>query len=211
MPVDLEEMFAPGQVAVLVMEVQRGTVGDLSLLPDLRRAADESGALDRIRELLVAARQVGVPIVHCTVGPALVPGAPPNYPGGAALAKRRAARGEADPPETSEPVPEIGAEPTDMVMERHHGISPFSGTELDAALRSMGTRTVIACGVSLNVGVIGLTIEAVNLGYRVAVVTDAVAGVPVDYGKAVLANTFPFIATRVTADDVRTAWSKEDR
>ena len=72
------------------------------------------------------------------------------------------------------------------MISRHHGVSPFSGTELDAVLRRLGVRSIVACGVSLNVGILGLTIEAVSLGYRVAVATDAVAGVPVEYGRAVL-------------------------
>ena len=38
-------------------------------------------------------------------------------------------------------------------------ISPFHGTELDAILRNLGVRTVVATGVSVNVGVLGMTIE----------------------------------------------------
>jgi nicotinamidase-related amidase len=210
-PVDLNEMFAPSQTAVLTMEVQRNIVGDLSSLPALREAVEEAGALAGIHDLLAAARGAGVPIVHCTVGPPIVPGAAPNYPGAAAIAKRRAASGTSEGPEAAELVPEIGAELTDLVVQRHHGISPFTGTELDAVLRRLGTRTVVACGVSLNVGIIGLSLEAVSLGYRVAVAIDAVAGVPVDYGKAVLENTFPFIATRVSVQDLRSVWGNASR
>jgi nicotinamidase-related amidase len=66
--------------------------------------------------------------------------------------------------------------------------------------------TVVATGVSVNLGVLGLAIEAVNLGYRVAVVTDAVAGVPREYGRAVIDNTIALLATRVAVDDVIAAW-----
>ena len=41
--------------------------------------------------------------------------------------------------------------------------------------------TVVAIGVSLNVGVLGLVLSAVDLGYQVVVPTDAVAGVPEAY------------------------------
>ena len=54
--------------------------------------------------------------------------------------------------------------------------------------------------------VLGLAIEAVNLGYRVAVVTDAVAGVPREYGRAVIDNTIALLATRVAVDDVIASW-----
>jgi nicotinamidase-related amidase len=204
MPIDLSEMLSPRAAAVLTMEVQGNTVGDLTSLPELRKAVEEEGMLNRIRELLIAARRGGVPVVHCTVGPDFVAGIPPNYPGAAAIAKRTA--GAAPRPGATDPVPDIGVAPQDLVMRRRHGISPFTGTDLDALLRRLGVRTIVACGVSLNVGILGLTIEAVGLGYRVAVVTDAVAGVPVEYGRAVIQNSLPFIATRLTVADVAAVW-----
>jgi nicotinamidase-related amidase len=204
MPVDLSEMLSPGATAVVTMEVQRSTVGDLTSLPDLRRAVEEAGVLEHIRDLLAAARRAGVPVIHCTVGPDFVPGIPANYPGAAAIAKRTA--GSPPRPGAADPVVDIGPAPDDLLMHRRHGISPFTGTDLDALLRRLGVRTVVACGVSLNVGILGLSIEAVSLGYRVAVVTDAVAGVPLEYGQAVIQNSLPFIATRLTASDVAAVW-----
>ncbi len=64
----------------------------------------------------------------------------------------------------------------------------------------------MATGVSVNLGVLGLAIEAVNLGYRVVVPRDTVAGIPPAYADAVLDNTFPLIATLTTVDDLVTAW-----
>jgi nicotinamidase-related amidase len=205
MPIDLSEMLEPASTAVVTMEVQRSTVGDLTSLPDLRHAAEDEGVLPRIKTLLVSARQAGVRVVHCTVGSSQVPGIAPNYPGAAAIAKRTG--GAAPDPGAADPVPGIGPAPGDLVMSRHHGVSPFTGTDLDALLRRLGVRTLVACGVSLNVGILGLTIEAVGLGYRVAVATDAVVGVPVEYGRAVIENSLPFIATRLTVSQLATVWT----
>ena len=44
-------------------------------------------------------------------------------------------------------------------------------------------------GVSVNLGVLGLCVEAVNLGYQVVVATDTVVGVPIDYGETWLLQT----------------------
>ncbi|MBX6768842.1 MAG: isochorismatase family protein, partial [Actinomadura rubrobrunea] len=77
---------------------------------------------------------------------------------------------------------------------------------LDQTLRSLGVRTVVALGVSLNLGIPGLCLEAVNLGYRVVVVTDAVAGAPADYGDAVMARTVALLAARATSTDLAAAW-----
>ena len=52
-----------------------------------------------------------------------------------------------------------------------------------------------------------LVITAVNLGYKVVLPTDAVAGVPREYGDAVLANTMNVLATLTTTDAVTDIWA----
>jgi nicotinamidase-related amidase len=79
-------------------------------------------------------------------------------------------------------------------------VSPFTGTSLDATLRNLGVKVVVVTGVSVNLGVLGCCIEAVNLGYQVAVPTDAVAGVPADYAASVVATTLSLVATLTTVD-----------
>jgi nicotinamidase-related amidase len=103
-------------------------------------------------------------------------------------------------------IAELGPEPSDLVSARLHGVSPFTGTSLDTWLRNLGVRTVVATGVSVNLGVLGLAIEAVNLGYGVVVPRDAVAGLPQEYADAVLDNTFPLISTVTTVDSLIEAW-----
>ena len=71
-------------------------------------------------------------------------------------------------------------------------------------------RTVVATGVSVNLGVLGLAIEACNLGYQVVVPRDAVAGLPDEYAEAVLDNTFPLISTLTTTDALVGAWADAD-
>jgi nicotinamidase-related amidase len=100
----------------------------------------------------------------------------------------------------------LGPEPSDLISTRLHGVSPFTGTALDTWLRSLGVRTVVATGVSVNLGVLGLAIEAVNLGYSVVVPRDTVAGLPADYADAVLDQTFPLIAAVTTVDGLLEAW-----
>ena len=105
-------------------------------------------------------------------------------------------------------VDELGPEPGDLISPRYHGISPFSGTSLDAWLRNLGVTTVVATGVSVNLGVVGMCIEAANLGYRIVVPVDAVAGFPRDYVEAMLEHTIALVATRSTVDQVVAAWSR---
>jgi nicotinamidase-related amidase len=107
---------------------------------------------------------------------------------------------------SAELLADLGPESGDLVSTRFHGVSPFIGTSLDPWLRSLGIHTVVATGVSVNLGVLGLAIEAVNFGYRVVVPRDTVAGVPADYANALLSNTFPLISTLTTTDDLLKAW-----
>ena len=104
-------------------------------------------------------------------------------------------------------VPELEAEPGDLVSHRAHGVSPFVGTSLDPTLRALGVSTVVATGVSLNLGIVGLAIEAVDLGYHVVVVSDAVCGVPPEYAEAVARHTLALVAKLATTDDVVVAFS----
>ncbi|MGH9017224.1 MAG: isochorismatase family protein, partial [Acidimicrobiales bacterium] len=79
---------------------------------------------------------------------------------------------------------------------------PFVGTSLDPTLRALGVSTVVATGVSLNLGIIGLAVEAVDLGYRVVVATDAVAGIPSSFADDVLRHTIGLVATLAPVDAI---------
>jgi nicotinamidase-related amidase len=104
-------------------------------------------------------------------------------------------------------LPELGPEPTDVVLYRWHGIGPMGGTDLDAILRNLGVSTIVAVGVSLNIAIPNLVMDAVNAAYRVVLPRDAVAGFPAEYGDAVIANTLSLLATITTTADLLRAWT----
>ncbi len=204
MPTTLADLVGDGQACVVTMELQRGVVGDLSSFPELAAAVADGGVLAATIELLEVARQVGTPVVHCTAGfRADRAGSMTNAPLLSAVAHMPDHLIEGTP--AVDLVPGLGPEPGDIVSHRRHGVAPFSGTSLDATLRALGVTTVIATGVSLNVAVIGLVIEAVDLGYHVVVATDAVAGIPADYAQAVVRHTLPLLATMATVKEITAA------
>jgi nicotinamidase-related amidase len=193
-------------VAVLVMEMQRGVVGDLTKFPDLVAACERHDVVTNTARLLHTARAAGIPVIHCTAAfrPDRAGSHTANCPFIVSLLK--------DPEHMLEgtAAAEVLAElrdPADLESRRYHGFSPFTGTSLDMTLRSLGISSVVAAGVSLNLGIPGLALEAVNLGYRVTVVTDAVAGIPEEYAQAVLKNTISLLASRATAADLIEAWT----
>ena len=205
MPVDLQALLEPTRAALLMMECQEGIVGDGARLGALGEAVARHGTIAQIARVLAAARRVRVPVVHCTMAR--------RPDGGGAVANcllLAAARKGGAPLTPGSPqqavVAPLAPVESEYVVSRFHGVTPFHGTELDQLLRNLGVRTVIATGVSVNVGVLGLTFEAVNAGYQVVIPREAVTGTPDEYVAAVLQHTLRLLATVTTVDEVVGAW-----
>jgi nicotinamidase-related amidase len=206
MPVALAELVDPGHTALVLQEVQRGVVGEPSVLPALAAEAERVELVDHCAALARAARSLAVPVVHCT--------AETRSDRKGANRNARLFRGVEKAPFTLEPgsdavqpPAEIGVDPGDLVLPRLHGIGPMTGTQLDPVLRNLGVRTIVGVGVSLNIGMLNLAFDGVNRGYQVVIPRDAVAGVPADYAEAVLANTMHLVATVTTTAEVLAAWA----
>jgi nicotinamidase-related amidase len=188
-------------VAALTMEFQRGVMGDLASFPELAQAATAQDIVANAARMLDALRTADVPIVHCTAQfRADRAGTFFNTPLHTTLLRRPEHLLEGTP--ATEVVPDLRAQPTDYVSARRHGVAPFTGTPLYATLEGLGARVLVVCGVSLNLGIPGLCVEAVNLGYQVVVATDAVVGVPIDYGESVLRTSVSLVAALHTVDEI---------
>jgi nicotinamidase-related amidase len=103
--------------------------------------------------------------------------------------------------------PELGPRPEDIECRRIHGLTPFTGTELDAILRNLGVTTIVPVGVSVNEALLGLCMSAADLGYRIALPTDAIAGVPREYADQVVRHTLSLLANVTTTERIREAWA----
>lgn len=205
----LRSILDPSTTAVLTMELQEGVVGSAVALPALAEEVRRTGTLENVRRLCASARDAGARVVHCTIerrsdgaGGAM------NCRLLAATARSARQRGgdglAAGAPGTA--LVDGLHDDRDIVVSRIHGLTPFTSTSLDQVLRNLGVRTVIATGVSLNIGVLGMVLSAVDLGYQVVVPRDAVVGIPRDYADAVVENTLSLLATVVPTDDVVAAW-----
>ncbi len=205
MPLDLRELVAPGHTALVLQEVQKGVVGEHSALPALAESAAAVGVVDHCAQLAAAARKIGIPVVHCTaVTRDDMLGA--NRNARLFLGVRKSPVMLSPGSEAVEPPDEIGLEPGDLLLPRHHGIGPMSGTETDPILRNLGVTTIVGVGVSLNIGMQNFAFDAVNLGYQFVMPRDAVAGVPPEYGEAVLQHTLSLLVTLTTTAEVISVW-----
>ncbi|MDW5610770.1 MULTISPECIES: cysteine hydrolase [Mycolicibacterium] len=203
MRIPLAELVAPGHTAVVTQECQGAVVGPHAGLAAL---ADEARreALPNIARLLPVARAAGASVVHCLVQ-RRADGRGANH--NAKIFAIGATGVDITPGRPgTQLVPEIDPQPTDLVLYRWHGLGPMGGTDLDAVLRNLDVRTIVAVGVSVNVAITNLVMDAVNVGYRVVVPRDAVAGIPADYAAAVIDNTLSLLATVTTTDELLDAW-----
>ena len=206
MVVALAELVAPAHTALVLQEMQEGVVGEASALPELAAEVARVGLVDTCARLAHAARAAGVQVVHCTAeNRADFRGA--NHNGRLFHAVRRAPVQLLPGSFAAQPVAAIGVHPDDLVLPRGHGLSPMLGTHLDVTLRNCGITTIVAIGISLNIALTNLALDAVNLGYQVVIPRDGTVAVPPEYGEQVLAHTLGMVTTVTTADDVLAAWS----
>jgi nicotinamidase-related amidase len=204
-PLDLAALVGPGHSALVLQEVQQGVVGERSVLPALAAEAARVGLVEHCAALARAARSIGVPVVHCT--------AETRSDRKGANRNARLFHGIEKSHSRIEPgtdavlpPPEIGLDPGDILLPRIHGVGPMTGTQLDPVLRNLGATTIVGVGVSLNIGMLNLAFDGVNRGYQVVIPRDAVAGVPADYGDAVVANTLHLVATVTTTAEILAVW-----
>ncbi len=206
----LRSLVEPATTAVLTMELQEGVVGREALMPALVDEVERTDMLGVVRRVCDAARAVGARVVHCTVV------SRPDGAGGTtncrifALTDRMRREQGSTPTDLGSPGAELVAgleDPRDIVVPRLHGMTPFPSTSLDQILRNLGVKTVVATGVSINLGVFGMVLGALDLGYQVVLVRDAVAGVPVEYAEAVIEHSLSLVSTVVTSAELLAVWA----
>jgi nicotinamidase-related amidase len=199
----LADQVNPAHTAIVTQEVQGAVMGPNAGLAVLAAEARRE-ALPNIARLLPVARAAGVRVVHCTVQRR------PDGLGSNHNARLFAsgAKGVDITPGSAgaKLLPEVGPDPSDLVLSRWHGLGPMGGTDLDPILRNLGVTTIVAVGVSLNVAIPNLVMDAVNKGYRVVLPRDAVAGFPAEYGAAVIDYSLSLLATVTTTDELLATW-----
>ena len=191
--------------ALVTSECQNGVIGPESVLPELAAAA-RATVIPNGARLCATARAGGIPVLHC------VAGRRPDDRGSNRNARlfgamlKSPVRLDLGSP-AADVVAEFDVQTSDFVLSRMHGLNPMAGTDLDPILRNLTVTTIVVIGVSVNIAVTNLVMDAVNHGYQVVLPRDAVAGVPADYADAVIDNTLSLLAEVTTTDLVIAALS----
>jgi nicotinamidase-related amidase len=190
------------RTALLLIECQRGVVGDLSILPALAEAAGP--VLPEIGRLASAARTAKVHVAHLTYLP-IADGRSTNRKSPMMRATQVSADWSPSHP-AAQVVDEIGVGPHDMVLARHQGISPVYRTETLTILRNLGVEEVVVAGVSTNWAIPLAAAAASDEDFAVTIPTDAVAGAPADHHASMIRNALGFVARLTTVDELIAAW-----
>ncbi|MGD0699005.1 MAG: cysteine hydrolase [Trebonia sp.] len=191
----------PRSAALVISECQRGILDPAaSGLPALAAQAAERGIVARIALLASAFRAAGLPVVHCHIAhrPDLAGLKPNSLLGTLAIKNHTMIAGTPD----ALPPPELAPHPGDHVSCRTTGITAFYGTDLDATLRLRSVETIVLTGVSTDVAIPGLAIEAVNRGYYVRIPADCVAGSSDQSYQFMMGGLLPIVARITDADAV---------
>ncbi|NXY95929.1 cysteine hydrolase [Streptomyces sp. BR123] len=196
----------PATTALLTVECQNGVVGEESALPELAKEARDSGMLARVAALVGAARTAGVQVLHA-VAERRPDGLGANSNARLFRAARRLPVRQLSGSAAVRIAPPIRVAEEDLVVRRLHGLSPTAGTDVDALLRNLGVRTLVVAGVSSNIAIPNTVFDAVNLGYRVVVPADAIAGVPAAYTAAVVRHSLSLVAEVTTTAALVHAWT----
>ncbi len=157
--------------ALIVIDLQRGIVAMVAdLAADIVRRAASLAQAFRVRQL---------PVVLVNVA-GMAPGRTEQQRGG----------GAAFPADFAELVPELDRQPDDHAITKHSW-GAFTGTGLDATLRAQGVTQVVVVGVATSIGVESTARQAHELGYNVALVTDAMTDLHAEAHANSLTRIFP--------------------
>ena len=205
-PLALSALVDAGHTALVTSEMQRGVVGENAIFPALAQAARSRSLVANAARLCEAARLADVPVIHgcAVVRPGRV-GANTNARIFAAAARSPVQLLAGS--EAAALVPELGDTSRDLILTRTHGLNPMARTDLAPTLENLGVTSLVVCGVSVNVAITNLVMDAVNAGFRVVVPRDAVVGIPLEYGDAVVANTLGVLAELCTTQDLVEIWT----
>ena len=195
----------PSTTAVVCVECQNGVLGPNPVLPML--GADTKDLVSNIGHLLTTARSYGAVVIHATFDGLLGN----DHVGSARIwrALGPATKGWTPGSAPTQVIPELLG-PNDFVVARHHGLYPTLDTELLPVLASLGVRTVVLAGVSLNLALPFTAGHMSQLGFRVVVPRDAVGGTPAVYADLAITHTMAMLATITTIEALTAEWASHD-
>jgi nicotinamidase-related amidase len=178
MPVTLDE-----NVALIVVDLQKGVVG----LPGAPHPI--APVVERAAELAEAFRGRALPVVLI------------NTTGGApGRAAQQWSRGQL-PSDWAELVPELNRQPSDILATKKTW-GAFTNTGLGERLKALGVTQVVVLGVATSIGAESTARQAHELGFNVAIVSDAVTDLSPEAHENSLTRILPRLSEIGTTQEI---------
>jgi nicotinamidase-related amidase len=168
--------------ALIIVDLQKGIVGSSFVDP-----IDE--VVERSRALLDAFRNRGLPV-------ALV-----NVAGGAPGRTEQPPRQRSLPPGWTDFIPELGQQPTDIVVTKRTW-GAFASTDLESRLKGLGVTQVVIAGVATGTGVESTARQAYEQGFNVSLALDAMTDPRPEAHNYSIRSVFPRLGETGTARDI---------
>lgn len=179
------DLLDPKTTALVLIDLQHGIVA--------REAAPRSSAevVKKAAELVNAFRRgTGLIVfVHVLFNEVLQLPADQSFPRGTPS------------PNAMEFVPELGVQPSDVVVEKRQW-GAFYGTALDQLLRRRGIKTIVIGGIATNIGVESTSREAFDRGYQMVFAEDAMTSIGAEAHEFAVKNIFPLMGRVRSVDEI---------
>jgi nicotinamidase-related amidase len=203
----LEKLITQTKTALLINEAQLGVCHpDYAMFKAMPQEAAKRGIFDKIIALAEAFRAAKQPVVHlpCIHRPDF--GDVKRNSLISAMSLKHKGMTEGSP--ESAFMPGLEPKPEDYVSMRSSGIFAFLGTDLDVRLRRMGVETLVATGVSTNLGIPGIAMAAVDFGYNVIIAEDCIAGSDPEVHEIIVREQLRLLGLVTSKDEIIEALSK---
>jgi biuret amidohydrolase len=213
LPEGFEEFLMLPDTAIVSIDLHQGHLADTPDCPcPAPRARDVVDAVDHFH---AAARALGVPVIHVKSvlrrdGSDDVKGIKsawrfvfPLYVGPIPNSDQHAIQDT----RWTQFVTEVAE--NDRVVETKKRLSAFYPTDLDFLLRNMGVRRLVLNGCMTDCCILNTAFEASNIGYRVTVLRDLVAGTNAEMEDAALKMISLHIGLVAESRDVVEEWQRQ--
>lgn len=166
--------------ALLIMDIQAGTVG---------RVSDSPSLLKTLGQAITAARSAQIPVIYVVVG--FRKGIPEIGP--VTTNKSFGALKNAGFPGIEEPIqvdPAVAPRPGEMVVTKRR-VSAFAGSDLEVILRGHKIEHLVLAGIATSGVVLSTVREAADKDYRLTVLSDGCADMDPEVHRVLLEKVFP--------------------
>jgi nicotinamidase-related amidase len=179
--------------ALLIMDIQAGTVG---------RVSDSASLLRTLGQAITAARSAQLPVIYVVVG--FRKGIPEIGP--VTTNKSFGALKNAGIPGIEEPIqvdPAVAPQTGEMVVTKRR-VSAFAGSDLEVILRGHKIEHLVLAGIATSGVVLSTVREAADKDYRLTVLSDGCADMDPEVHRVLLEKVFPRQADVLTV----TQWAE---